>query len=813
MKPLGQFFETLLQDVRFGLRMMRKRPAFTAVAILTLAVAICSNVVVFAVLNALVLRPMDLPGVQHLYMLEYGTQHWQQSYLDYLDIRDRSKSFDGLLGFAISPVSLDQGQGSSQSFAYESTGNYFEVLGIQPYLGRFFTHADEHGPDSAPYIVLSYTYWHTHFHDDPGAVGRTILLNKYPYTILGVAPPKFRGTTLFFAPDLWVPMVDQAQVEGASALTDRNNRDMWIVGRLKADVTVPQMKSELAGIAGSLAKSYPQSNDGMSFFISRPSLMGDYVGAAVRAFVSGLMTLAALILLAACANLGTLFAARAADRSKEVALRLALGCTRQRITRQLLTEATLISLAGGALGLVGSVLLLPWISSWQPLPDIPLNVPVAPDAAVYALALLLALASGLFFGMVPVRQVLASDTYQVIKTGATQGSRRFALRDALLVAQIAICAVLVSSSLVAVRGLMRAMHSSFGFLSQNTLLLTTDLAMARYSAGEVPAMQRRMLDATSAIPGVDAAAFADRIPLTVGINLVSVFDDGVSDLRASKAAAQSLNFNVSPGYFRAAGTTLLAGREFAWTDMSTTPRVAVINREFARKLFGSVDRAVGGYFKIDGGTRIQVVGVAEDGKYESLTEDPQVALFQPILQSPSSSTILLVRSHSDPYQLTPALQSAIHGIDAALPFTLRTWYKTLDGALFPGRVATVSLGVLGALGALLSITGIFGMAAYSVSMRMRELGIRMALGAQNKEILRAALGRTFRMLALGSVGGILLGLAASKILAAIVYRATPRDPWVLGGVLVIMMLVGLLAAGIPARRALTANPLTLMREE
>ncbi|HEY0702154.1 MAG TPA: ABC transporter permease [Candidatus Acidoferrales bacterium] len=809
----GQFFETLLQDARFGLRMMRKRPAFTAVAILTLAVAICANVVVFSVLNALVLRPIDLPGVQNLYMLEYGPQHWQQSYPDYRDIRDRNRSFEGVMAFTIAPVGLDLGQGSLQSYAYEASGNYFDLLGIQPYLGRFFHPSDEKGPDSAPYLVLSYAYWHSHLHDDPHVIGRTILVNKYPYTVLGVAPPKFRGTVLFFAPDLWVPLVDQDQVEGLSVLNDRGNRSIWIIGRLKSGFTHAQMKGDLDSVAASLAKDYPKEDDGFSFFIARPSLLGDYIGAGVRAFVAGLMTLAALILLAACANLGSLFAARAADRAKEVALRLALGCTRSRIMRQLLTEATLISLFGGAIGVVGSMMLLPWISAWQPLPDIPINVPVNPDATVYVVALLLALASGILFGMVPVRQVLSSDTYQVIKTGAARAFRRFALRDALLVAQIAICAVLVTSSLVAVRGLLRALHSSFGFLSQDTLLLATDLAMARYPLADRPAMQKRMLDAVSTIPGVDSAAYADMVPLGVGINIVAVFPDNAPDLRASKAAAQPSNYNVSPGYFHAAGTTLLAGRVFTWNDDEKSPPVAIVNREFARQVFGSADRALGGYFKIATGTRIEVVGLAEDGKYSSITEDPHAAMFRPILQSPSSATVLLVRSGRDPHQLTPALQSAIRGLDAGLPFTLRTWYKTLDGVMFPGRVATGALGVLGALGAMLSVTGIFGMAAYSVSMRMREFGIRIALGAQNKEVLRAALGRTFRMLALGSVAGLLLGLAASKVLAFIVYQATPRDPVVLVGVLVTMLAVGLLAAWIPARRALATNPLMLMREE
>lgn len=809
----GHFGETLLQDLRFGLRMMRKSPGFTAVAVLTLAFGIAANAVVFSVLNTLVLRPIDLPHSQNLYMIEYGTHHYEQSYPDYVDLRDRSRAFEGVVAFTISTAGLDSGQGASRAWLYESSGNYFDVLGIQPVLGRFFHGSDERGPDSAPYIVLSYSYWLSHFQGDRGVVGRKIQLNKYPYTVLGVAPPKFRGTALFFAPDLWVPMADQAQIEGESRLNDRGARGLWIVGRLKSGVSEAQLQADLDSIAGSLAKAFPKEDDGMSFHLARPALMGDYIGAAVRAFVAGLMVLAGLILLAACANLGSLFAARAADRSKEIALRLALGSSRKRIVRQLLTEAAMISLAGGLVGLAGSVVLLPWLGAWQPIPGYPINVPVAPDATVYGVALLLALLCGLLFGMVPVRQALATDAYRVMKSGAPGFARRFTLRDLLLAGQIAICAVLVTASLVAVRGLIRSLHGNFGFLPRNAMLVNTELGMARYSADRQPVIQRRMLEAVENIPGVTAAAYADRLPLGLDTSLSNIFADGATDLKDSKAAAQTVRYCVSPGYFRAAGTTLRSGRPFTWHDDKDAPRVAVVNREFARRVFGSVKKAIGGHYKIWDGTRIQVVGVTEDGKYISLTENPQPAMFLPILQSPAGDTLLVVRSNRDPGQLTSALRNSLRGIDAGLPFTIGTWYSELDAAFFPARVATVSLGVLGALGAMLSVTGIFGMAAYSVSKRLREFGIRIALGARREEVLRAALGRTFRLLAFGSGAGLLLGLAAGKVLQFIVYLATPWDPIVLGGVLIAMLLLGLVAGWFPARRALAIDPSILLREE
>jgi ABC-type antimicrobial peptide transport system permease subunit len=287
----------------------------------------------------------------------------------------------------------------------------------------------------------------------------------------------------------------------------------------------------------------------------------------------------------------------------------------------------------------------------------------------------------------------------------------------------------------------------------------------------------------------------------------------MTDLRPSNAVATAERFHISPEYLHAAGTALLAGRDFSQHDDKNAPRVAVVNREFAGKIFGSTINAVGGHFKLRDGTRIQVVGVIEDGKYQSLTEDPELALFVPILQMPMSETVLVVRSNRDPQQLAAAIQGALRGLDRGLPIFIEPWNQQLNLALFPSRAATVSLGLLGMMGAMLSITGIFGMAAYSISKRLKELGIRIAIGAQPKEVLRAALGRAIKLLAIGSGAGLVLGILATRVLAAIVYHATPRDPLVLGGVVVAMLLLGLLATWIPAQRALAVDPLTLLREE
>ena len=808
------FFDNLWRDLRFALRMLRKSPGFTLVAVATLAVAIGANAVVFSALDAFVLRPLNVPQPDTLYGLQFGGgRRGAQSYPNYLDLRDRNRSFDGLAVYHMNRVGLDTGDHPTGAWLYEVSGNYFDVLRIRPYLGRFFHASDEHGAGSAPYIVLTYAYWHSHFQDDPGALGRRVTINKRAFTILGIAPPKFAGTFLLLSPDFFVPMVS---VEDQADLDARGGS--WIfetIGHLRAGVSPTQAAADLNAIGDYLQKTYPQDNGKMHVTLVRAGLYGDTFGRPIRAFVGALMLLAGLILLAACANLGSLFASRAADRSREVAVRLALGASRLRILRQLLTEALLISMIGGALGILSGTLLLRRLVEWNPFPQFPTNVPLYPTANVYALAFLMAFVSGLLFGAVPVRQVLHSDAYEIVKSGSlSDPGRGIAFRELLLGLQIAICAVLVTSSLVAVRGLLRSLHGDFGFEPQNAMLVDTDLAMAGYPDDAVAAMQRRMIESMQSIPGVTAVGLANCPPLAgCGSGRLPVFADETSEPSPSNAAASAMTYQVSPEFFAAAEIPLLAGRAFTWHDDKNAPRVAVINEQFARTVLGSSANPMGLYYKTPNGARVQVVGLVKDGKYASLTEEPQPAVFLPILQIPSSESQLIVRSNADPRQLAVAIRGKLHELDAGLPAFIQTWPDALDFFRFAPRMATMTLGVLGMMGAILSVTGVFGMAAYSVSKRLRELGIRMALGARRKEILQAALGRAIKLLAFGSSLGLVLGILASRVLAAIVYQATPRDPLVLTGVVLSMALLGLLAGWVPAQRALSIDPARLLREE
>ena len=812
----GHFMQTLLQDVRLALRVLRKSRGFAFAAIVTLALAIGANAVVFGVMDALLLHTIDVPDAKNLYGTEYGADPSFQSYPSYVDLRDRNQSFQDLAAFNMNlGLVLDSGHDPKSANAFATTGNYFTVLDLQPYLGRFYTAADEHGPGSAPFMILTYAYWHARFQDDRSIIGRVVSVNKHPFTVLGVAPPGFGGTLMFVSPDFFIPIVEQETL-GGNSLTDRTNVAALFetFGHLKPGVSPQQAEADVNRVATELAKAYPKEFEDKHVVIGRTGLTS--FRGPVDGFVAALTALAALILLAACANLGGLFAAHASDRAKEVALRLALGSTRRRILRQLMTEALLLALGGGALGVLVGMPLLHRLSTWRPFAGTPLHIPVTMDARIYAVALLLALISGFLFGIVPVRLVMRAHPYEVIKAGSTSvAGRKITVRDFLLVVQIAICALLVTSSLVAVRGLVRSVNASYGFQPRNTLLAGVNLASAGYSGKQIPQFDRRVIDAMKEIPGVEAVGLVNNYPPLVYTAAFreNVFTEQTRDLSTSNAALQPFRFDVSPEYLKAAGTALLAGRDLAWTDDKVAPIPALANRLFVLRMFGSTSGALGKRFRTSDGKLAQVVGIVEDGKYQALTEDQAPAILLPSMPNPDPQCYLIVRSKRDPEQLQKLMRAKLRELDAGLSVDIQSWNQLLDVVHFPAKVATMALGVLGAMGAILSITGIFGMAAYSVSRRLKEFGIRVALGARPTAVLESALGRAVRLLAIGSALGLVLGLLATRVLASIVYQATPRDPIVLTGVVIAMSLLGLLATWIPAQRALRVDPMILLREE
>jgi predicted permease len=801
----------MLLDVRYALRVLWKSRAFTLVALVALMLGIGANVVVFGVVNAVLLHPLDVSDPQNLYQLRIGS--WRNgkllttSYPAFGDIRKRNTTFSDIAGFnAFCQARLHWGHAVRSVSGYAVTGNYFDLLGVQPQVGRLIQAEDEHGPNSAPYIVLSDSLWRSAFNADPGVVGTTVRLYKDPFTVIGVAPARFHGTERFDWPDYYIPIVNYFD---SDYLQNRTGIPLTVLGRLKRGVTPHQATENLSAISATLAKEHPQTDTGLPLRLVRPGLGGD-TGDVIRGFLYSVTGLALLVLGAACSNLASLFAARAADRSRELALRVALGASRWRVMRQLLTEAMVLSILGGAAGLVIAGLLLRVLNQWQSPYG---HMAVSVDARVYLAALILTVVSALLFGMVPARNVWQSSPLQAMKSGPVDLTplRRLALRDLLLGAQIVICTLLVTASLVALRGMVRMLHIPLGFQPQRAMLAEMDQNEVE---GGVPLEKTKaMIDGVRSIPGVTAAGTVNRVPFTGGLRGVPVFPPGTTEFTLNNSVLAPYRFTISPGYLEAAGTQLLRGRDISWSDSTDTPYVAIVNASFAQKMWGDTP-AIGQRFIILDHLR-EVVGIVEDAKYHEMQESPQPVVYLPLSQSEQRRLVFVVRSPRAHNETAPALERTLSGLEPNALIKVQSWHDVLGGqnALFPARASTAALGVMGLLAAMLAVTGIFGMAAYNVSRRMKELGIRVALGARAKHVVSAAVGRPVVLLGLGSLVGLLSGVFASRLLGNIVYQANPRDPVVLVGAVLTMSLLGIAASAIPALRALAVDPSKLLREE
>jgi predicted permease len=812
--------ETVVQDLRFATRQMLRSPGFAITAVLTLTLGITANVIVFGVLQALVLRPLNVPDADKVMSLVPRGNGTNFSYPEFRDIRDDNSVFSAVAADRAMDFGLDANGATHSVWGYEVSGQYFEVLSIKPLLGRLLNRADDDHPGAAQVAVLSWTAWKSYFNSDPAIIGKTVRLDKQPYTVIGVAPEGFYGSEKIFQPQVFVPMSNEAEIEKFNWLDMRYNHNVWVIARIKEGVNLAQVQADLNTVAARIKKQFPREEEGLSIRVVRPGLLGDALGAPARAFIAGIMALAGIVLLAACANLGSLFAARTADRTRELAIRMAIGSSRWRILRQVLTEAFLIALLGGlcASGLAWTA--LSGLGAWHPPTSFPIQFAVLPQPSLIFAAGLFSFVAAVLFGIMPLRQILKADPNDAIKSGVGQSSagRRWALRDILLAAQIALCCITVTAAFVALRGLGRSLNMELGFRPANAVRAQFELAQAGYSNESAAFFQRRLLAAASQLPGIEAVGYANTTPLALDQSGTAVFSSKTTDMRPANIAFGAPFYDVSPDYFAAAGTPLLAGRDISFTDSAKSPAVAVVNQEFARRLFHS-DDVIGRSFKNVSGHLIQIIGVVANGKYTTLNEEPSPAIFFPITQDGSTSTTLVVRTHPDPTgatgrEMAAAIRKTILDLDPAVPIQESSvWSSQLSLQLFPAQVATVALSLFGAFGVLLSITGTFGLASYSVTKRLRELSIRVALGAQAKQILAAALGRMLMLLGIGSTIGLVLGAATSRFLSAVVYQASALDPIVLCAAACTMLLTGLVSIANPVRRALHLDPACLLREQ
>ena len=808
--------EKLSQDLRYALRMLRRNPGFTAVAVLSLALGIGANTLVFSVVNALLIRtlPVERPGqLVFLANKSFNTQ----SFPNYRDLRDRNKTFAGLIGYRLAPMELESSNGATRIWGLLATGNYFDELGVRPVMGRFFRQADDLIPRASPYAVLSYNSWRGRFGGDPGIIGKSIRINRLPYTVLGVAPPEFHGTELWYWPDVWVPMMMEPLIENYpdnGSLDNRGTWDTWVLGRLKPGVSSGQALADLNTIAAQLAREYPSNNEGLSFKLAKPGLAGDYIGGPAKAFTLGVLGLAALVLLAACANLASLLTARASDRQREIAIRLSIGARRARVVRQVLTETLVLALAGGGAGYALAFLLSEALSRTHAPMDIPVQFNVDPDWRVFVFAFGISIAAGVLFGCVPAWRTSKTDANAVLKGSATEGRlRRLAFRDVLVVLQVALCFVLVAACLISLRGLQQSLKMRLGFDPEGVSVVAYDLGLAGYSDEKGRAFDQRALEAVRQLPGVRSAAYSNSVPLSIDQSNTSVFPGDNPAPRPSDSVSAHY-YEVSPGYFETLGTKLLAGRDFTWHDDDHSPRVAIVNAAFGRQVLHS-ESPIGKQFRQGTkGALVEIIGVVEDGKYVSPTESEEPALFWPILQNYNGTTTLEVRSSIPAAVVVREMREAVTRLDPELPlYGTGSLDQMLGFAFFPTHAAAVALSAFGLLAIMLAVTGIHGLVSYAVARRVREIGIRMAVGARPSQVLRLVLGRITVLLAIGSLIGLALALAAGQVLASIVYGASSSDPRILLAVLATIALLGLLSSWAPTRRALRTDPMTALRYE
>ena len=810
---------SLLKDIRYGLRSFLKRPGFTFIAVVTLALGIGANTAIFSLVNTVLLRPLPVLHPEQLTEV-YGTFHngadyTIQSYLNYKDYRDRNDVFSGLMAYRFAPMSISHESRNERVWGYLVSGNYFDVLEIRPFLGRYFTPEEDKTPGSHPVAVISYGCWQKRFASEHSIVGQPLTLNGHVFTIIGVAPEGFNGTEVAYAPELFVPMMMAHEVEpGSSWLESRDSDNMFAVGRLKPGVTVAQAESALTNITLQLAKEYPHENEGRGVRLLTPGLFIPDIRDSVISFSTVLMGVVGLVLLLACVNLANLLLARATERRKELAIRLAVGASRARIVRQLVTESVLLSLAGG----LGGLLLAAWINNLVASIKLPTDIALAFDLhldwRVLAFALTVSLATGVIFSLLPALQSSNPELVPALKDESSlAGFRHSRLRNCLVVVQVAVSLVLLVCAGLVVRSLQVAQKTRPGFTPENAVALSFDLGLQGYTEEKGRAFQRQLIERTQTVPGVRSVALTSTVPLTLDYSYTTIYVEGQTVTNTAELPVAVPN-EISPNYFRTMEIPL-RGRDFTERDDKEESRVAIVNETFARRLFPGQE-AIGRRFNFDGPDKPfwEVIGVAADGKYNTLGEDPKAAFYRPLLRDYPTNATLVARTVGDSNAALSALRSELHTMDSALPlYNVQTLSDHMNVPLFPFRMAATVLGSFGVLAIILAAIGIYGVMSYVVAGRTREIGVRIALGAAKRDVLILIIrqGMTLALIGLGI--GLLIAFGVAQLVAKLLFGVSPLDPITFAGVSLLLGLVALLACYIPARRAMKVDPLVALRYE
>lgn len=812
----------LRQDLRFGFRVLKNSPIFTVVAVLTLALGIAVNTTVFSWIDGILLHP--LPGAgdpASLAQLETVTSSGEylasMSYLDYCDYRDNLKQVAGVAVGRITPLSIGLGGKTERAWAELVSANYFDVLRVKPVLGRTFL-AGEAGNQAGAYpvAVISYNMWRTRYHRDPKVLGKTLRLNRHELTIVGVAPPEFRGTMAGLAFDVWMPVtMATAMGTGTGTLTFRGTRDLTTtLVRLKPGVTLEQARAEVSAFAGRLAAAYPRTNRSISATLVPPWKGHNGVQVLLAGPLRILMGVSLLMLLIVCANVSNLLLARAVSRQREFGIRLALGARRLRLARQLLTETLLLALAGG----LGGVLMVLWmgqsLTSLLPPNDFPIAISTGVDLRTLGFSLLMAIVATVISGTAPALVSARNDLNETLKEGGRgggAGTQSHRLRGLLVACEVALAMVALAGAGLFYRSFRNASTIHPGFDMTNISVSQFYLSSAGYTAEEQRQFCRTLRERLEAMPGITAVSYSDTVPLTFAgspwhqIEVEGYIPGRNEDMNLHRAL-------VPPGYFNLMRIPLLEGRDFTERDEAGAEPVITVNETFARRFFG--DRSpLGRRVRRDGGTWTTVVGVVSDSKYHSPTESPLAFAYMPFRQffAPGLNFTVYIQTAGDPRAVTETLRKQALALNQDAVFHSELLSEATMAALYPQKVAASLLSVVGVVCLLLAAIGLYSVMSYAVSQRTHEVGIRMALGARPGDV-RSLVVRQGLMLTLpGLAVGVAAGLAAGRLAGGMLVGVSPGDPLTFGTAAAFLALVAVVASYVPALRATRVDPMAALR--
>jgi predicted permease len=818
--------DTLAKDLRYAVRMLLKSPGFTLIAVLALGLGIGANTAIFSVFNGMLWRPLPVKDPQQLVAVAVKSRTidfpLNLSYPDFQDFRQLKTVFSDLIAYTPSPVNLQADGRPERAWVELVSGNYFSVLGLEAARGRTFAPDEGRvlGKDSL--IVLGYNYWQRRFGGDANVIGRAVQVNNHPFTIIGIAPERYRGAYYFLEPDFYLPLTTINLLDPAAAdyLNKRDDSGLRVLGRLQPGVTPAQAMAAAEPTERRLAQEFPDSHKDFSLLVlpelsARPEPgLGGFMSTAVIVF----MLLVGLVLLIACANVANLILARANARRKEIATRTALGASRWRMMRQLLTESILLALCGGIVGIAFARWAALALMSIHIPTDLPLRLfDLRMDWRIFGFSFFAAAMTGVVAGLVPAIQASRTDLADTLKaggrSGASEGHHRF--RNALVVAQVAVSLLLLACAGFFIRSLQNSAHVDMGFRVDHTLMLNVDLGLQGYTEQRGQQFYKQLTERVKALPGVRNAAVASYIPMGYDASLVNVFPEGrVID---EKSKTETAFYDIADSqYFRTAGVPVIEGREFTEADTASAPKVAIVNDTFAKKIWPGQD-PLGKIFRTEKtGPPIQVVGLTRTGKYLFLYETPQLYVYFPVAQKYFSGATLFVYSAGDPGHLASAVREQIRQLDGSLPVygvTTMDDHVHYGKPLLPARLGAMLVGAFGLLGLVLASVGVYGVISYSVSQRTQEIGIRTALGAQRSNVLAMVLRQGMSMALIGTAMGIVLAFLLFRGLRTVLYGVQSTDLATLAAVSVLLLAVAFVASYVPALRATKVDPVVALRNE